>query len=395
MTLIPHSSKPSKHPSRSSIDTPPQEQLFNDAESYFFALKDSINDAKYCIDMEVYIYENNTLGLRVAEILKSAAGRGVTVRLLTDGIGIDDKFKAIADDLTQHGVQVRIHRPLPWKLEQWRYAVIKTHGIRKLLYLLLSINKRNHRKTVIIDKHFAFIGSINISVNHLHNEHGGAHWRDTAIKISGGNLSALEQAFDASWNYSKQKVKRIITKTALKSNFLLNYNRIMRKHHHRLLLRLINHAQHHIFITNAYFVPEPALLKALTSAAQRGVNVQIIVPEHSDVIFMPWVSAYFYKSLLQSGAHIYEYQPVMLHAKTIMIDEWASIGSSNMNHRSFRHDLEVDYVLQTKEAKQQLLDDFHHDCSYTTKQTLSSLAKQPLWKRVAGSLILLLFGRWL
>ncbi|KZZ13905.1 hypothetical protein A3758_28475 [Oleiphilus sp. HI0118] len=181
----------------------------------------------------------------------------------------------------------------------------------------------------------------------------------------------------------------------MNSNFLLNYTRTLRNHHDHLLLSKIWGAKQRILITNAYFVPENTLLRALVGAAKKGVRVSIILPEESDVFFMPWVAAYFYRVLLSAGAKIYEYTPAMLHAKTIVIDDWCTIGSSNLNHRSFRHDLEVDYIVQTDDARAQLLQDFESDIAQSTEQRLEDLGKKKTWRLLLGAVILLLFGRWL
>lgn len=371
------------------------EEIFNDAEPYFKALQQCIEHARFQIDMEVYIYESRHLGKHVSEALKRAAQRGLTVRLLTDGYGISHDFQSTARDLVAHGVDVRIHKPLPWNLEHWRYSVTRTHGLRKWFFLLLAINKRNHRKTIVIDHQHLFMGSINVSNNHLHKNHGGQNWRDTALHVQGASLKPVEQAFEASWNYSKRKVRRIIAKKALDSYFLLNYTRALRNHHDDLLLSKIWGAEKQILITNAYFVPENTLLRALVGAARKGIRVNIILPERSDVFFMPWVAAYFYRVLLSAGVKIYEYTPAMLHAKTIVIDDWCTIGSSNLNHRSFRHDLEVDYIVQTDEARSQLLQDFESDLSQSTEQKLDGLGKKKTWRLIMGAIIVLVFGRWL
>jgi len=375
------------------------EELFSDAEPYFSSLIKSINAAQTSIDMEVYIYEANTLGQNIANALRQAAARGVHVRLLIDGIGIDSHFKAIANKLEHHGAEIRIHRPLPWRVALWKYSVSKKTGIAKLLFLLASLNRRNHRKTVIIDKKEVFVGSVNISHNHLHLNHGGQQWRDTAIKISNGQTQAIRQAFNIAWNdinllQRKARIKKSIAQ-AMASPYLLNYSKQLRKHHRLLLLNKIRHASKSILITNAYFVPESSLLKALCSAARRGVEVKIILPEKSDVFFMPWVSAFFYKALLRSSARIFEYQPSMLHAKTMIIDQWASVGSSNLNHRSFRKDLEIDYIIQKEASALKLRENFERDIEYSNEQKLKKLGLNKGWRLWLGGLILIILGRWL
>lgn len=384
--------------SNQSIHRQPVEQLFTDAEPYFSALIQSIDNARSSIDMEVYIYEANYIGQNIAQALSNAAQRGVTVRLLIDGVGIDSNFKAIAENLEQHSVQIRIHRPLPWRTALWKYSVSQTSGLRKLILLLFSLNQRNHRKTVVIDESIVFVGSINVSHNHLHLEHGGQQWRDTAIKITKGENSTVRQAFNIAWNdvslLRETHEKNAIIR-AINSPFLLNYSTRLRKHHRKLLLKKIITAKRHVLITNAYFVPEPLLLRALTRAAKRGVNIEIMLPASSDVFFMPWVSAFFYKALLTSGARIFEYQPSMLHAKTIVIDNWASIGSSNLNHRSFRNDLEIDYIAQQGSTIASMLEIFEQDKRSSEEQKLAELSLKKGWRLWLGGFFLLVFGRWL
>src|SRR5690606_9536069 len=117
--------------------------------------------------------------------------------------------------------------------------------------------------------------------------------------------------------------------------------------------------------TNAYFVPDKKLLNALIYASYRKVDVRILLPETSDIFFIPWASSYFYGQLLKAGVRIFEYQNRMLHAKTIINDDWASIGSSNLNSRSLHHDLELDYSLQLGSSKASLMKDFLNDLKNT------------------------------
>src|SRR5690606_27471825 len=121
--------------------------------------------------------------------------------------------------------------------------------------------------------------------------------------------------------------------------------------------------------------------------AKRGVDVRIILPSISDVFFMPWTSATFYGSLLDHGVKIYEYQPGVLHAKTIIIDDWMTVGSSNMNSRSLRHDLEVDYVLSGADTKAALAQAFLKDLKHSKEISSSVYPHRPLWQRLLAHLI--------
>jgi len=372
-----------------------KEEVFNDAETYFEALIASIEHARSRISLEVYIYENSRIAQRLTTALQQAAQRGVYIRLLTDGAGIDRHFVEAANELKNQGIEVRVHHPFPWSLNLWPYAAMRAAGVRKLLALWQRINLRNHRKTTLIDGKHLFLGSINISDKHLHTAHGGEGWRDTAIKISDTSFEPVEEAFDAIWHHTKRRYRYQSARHAKHSPYLLNYTRTLRRYHDKTIIQRVHQAKTHILITNAYFAPEQKLLSALKAAAQRSVNVTIILPAQSDVVFMSWVSAYFYRTLLKSGVRIFEYEPAMLHAKTMIIDNWCTIGSSNLNHRSFRHDLEIDYILQSEKAKSTLLCHFEADLLVSTEQFESELAIRKGWRLILGSLIVRLIGRWL
>ena len=142
-------------------------------------------------------------------------------------------------------------------------------------------------------------------------------------------------------------------------------------------------------------MPDSKLLSALISASKKGVDVRIVLPNQSDVIFMPWVASFFYEQLLNANVRIYEYQNGILHAKTLIIDRWACIGSSNFNQRSLKHDLEIDYVLQSSESINQLADDFMSDVNHSDELQPAELNTKKPWQRYIGGLILALFSNWI
>ena len=147
-------------------------------------------------------------------------------------------------------------------------------------------------------------------------------------------------------------------------------------------------AKERIWLTHAYFLPDNFLLKTLKMAAARGVDVKILLPKKSDVFIMPWASETFYRSLIESGVEIYEYLPSVLHAKILIIDDWVSIGSSNLNHRSLLHDLEVDVSLQTQQAKAQVCEQFCEDIKKSDQVSLCDWSQRPWYRRFLGQLVL-------
>ena len=176
--------------------------------------------------------------------------------------------------------------------------------------------------------------------------------------------------------------------------FIFNFTRLLRVKQRKRLLRRIEQACDKIWITNAYFVPDKHLLEALAYASYKGVDVRILLPRTSDIFFIPWASAYFYGKLLKSGIRIFEFQNRMLHAKTFIIDDWATIGSSNLNRRSLHHDLELDYSLQLPESKLKLERDFEDDLKESEELDTNKFEQTRVWQRLLGGLLVFLLARW-
>lgn len=367
------------------------EVIYTDAKEYFNGIIHAIDQAKKSIDLEVYIFDNDSLSQKLVDALKNAANRKVKVRLLTDGVGACIDFYKIAKNLQEASVEVKVYHPLPWHFEQWPLAITDNKGFNKFLHLFTYINKRDHRKLLIIDQNIAWLGSFNISKKHLPISEHGEGWRDTAIEIKGLDLEELQTAFDACWF---KWARRHTSKRLNHSPFIFNLTRALRSKQRSRLINRIESAQNKVWITNAYFIPDKLLLDALTLASYRGVDVQIILPRTSDIFFIPWASSYFYSRLLTAGVKIFEFQSSVLHSKTLIIDDWASIGSSNLNRRSLHHDLELDYSLQLPESKDQLTKNFETDRSQSEKLDADTFEQTRGWQRFLGGILVFLLARW-
>ncbi|MFT5716263.1 MAG: cardiolipin synthase [Oleiphilaceae bacterium] len=373
----------------------PKECIYCQADAYFDSVLQAINQAKTHIDMEVYIFDIDPIGKLVSQALIQAAQRGVNVRLLVDGMGANLDFIPVAKQLKAAGALVRIHRPLPWYVKLWALSLSSIRGLKKFWYLLTYINQRNHRKLLIVDHSAIWLGSINVSQKHFSHDQGGENWRDTAIALHNIDTHAIQSVYNLNWCKKKRKEKKRLSQQLITTPFLLNFTRTLRQKKRKNLISRIASSQDFIWITNAYFMPNSKLLSALISASKKGVDVRIVLPHKSDVFFMPWVASYFYGQLLKANIRIYEYQAGILHAKTLIIDNWASIGSSNLNQRSLQHDLEIDYVLQTSKSITQLTHDFLSDISHSEEFCYTELSTKKPWQRYLGGLILVLFSYWL
>lgn len=368
-----------------------QQIIFSDSKSYFDSLITDIDSARLSIQLETYIFNKDTLGQRIADALIKAALRGLSVRVLVDGAGTPF-LGDIVEKLEQAGAQTRVFHPLPWNLWQLSRSFVKVPLLTKIIYLFRNINLRNHRKVCIIDQKIAYVGSFNISKVHLSRENGGDGWRDTGVKISGLNLQELIKAFLTAWNHLpiQERIHRLFSKHDPEPIIRLNNSRNRRRKLYHNLLNKISHSRKRIWMTNAYFVPDNFLLKYIKDAAQSGIDVRIILPKKSDVFFQPMASSAFYESLLKTGVRIFEYLPSMLHTKTLILDDWIIVGSSNLNHRSLLHDLEVDVNIVVPESKQAIENQFIEDLANSQEIFLSQWQKRPYYQRIFGRLLLYL-----
>lgn len=376
-----------------TLHTDYQEQIFSDGKSHFTALLKDITTATHSIDLETYVFHNDHLGQQVADALAIAAKRGVRVRVMVDGAGSPLWSTYFAPMLETSGAITKVFHPFPWQLWNWSRSVVKLPFVLKWIYLLLKINFRNHRKVCVIDNKIAYIGSLNISKHHLLKSEGGDAWRDTSVRLSGINLNELLKAFDVAWNHRtiKERIREIFRQVRKDLPIRLNYTRHRRRILYKNLLRKISQCKKRIWITNAYFVPDNFLLKKLKDAARSGIDVRILLPRKSDVMMMPWASSTFYYSLLKAGVRIFEYLPSMLHAKSLILDQWILIGSSNLNHRSLLHDLEADINIRTPRAKKIIVQQFLEDLNQSREISLKSWkTMRPRHQRVMGRLVLYL-----
>jgi len=371
----------------------PEERIFENGSDYFNALIHDINQATQSIDLETYIFNKDTIGKRIADALCHAALRGVSVRVLVDGAGSPYWSATLARTLEKSAVKTKVFHPFPWQLWNWSRSVAKTHFLFKGIYLMFTANSRNHRKICVIDSKIAYVGSVNINECHLTAEEGGKNWRDTAVCLTGIDLSELQKAFEIAWTHRTitERLRDAFQHIRREPRMRLNYTRHRRRILHKNLLRRMRLAQRRIWITNAYFVPDNFLLKRLKEAANNGIDVRILLPEKSNVSIVKWASTTFYFNLLKAGIKIYEYAPGMLHAKSLILDDWMLIGSSNLNHRSLLHDLEADITIFTDTAKKTLEQLFLKDLTQSTQMQLEQWENvRPMHQRMLGRLALYL-----
>lgn len=334
------------------------EKVYFDADNYYQELLFEIENAKKTIEIECYIFELDTLGNKFINTLIQAAERKLSIRISIDGYGSLSWNLDIIEKLNSSGIEVKVFHPLPWRISLYKGVKAATGWFEKLLYLTSRVNKRNHRKLFVIDNNSAWSGSLNISRSHLSQLSHGANWLDCGVNVSGTVVTYLVDNFNEVWQR-----KLTYHPDYFQLPFRSNNNPILRRQKNNELIKLITKCQSRIWIINAYLAPSKRILRALKQARKRGVDVKLLISRRTDVIFFPLVSTTYYQQLLAVDIKIYEYNEQIIHAKTMLLDNLLLVGSSNLNHRSFLHDLELDFIMtkqtsiNTTEAKfRQLVD---------------------------------------
>jgi phosphatidylserine/phosphatidylglycerophosphate/cardiolipin synthase-like enzyme len=187
-------------------------------------------------------------------------------------------------------------------------------------------------------------------------------WRETTVALRGPGVAMLKQSFVRSWRFAGRESLRESERNRRRSEIRNNFTGPERRYANRAFVAQVRATEHRLWLTTAYFHPQPTLLIALLSALKRGVDLRILVPRHSDISWFPWLSRTAFAGLISAGARIYEYEGPMLHAKTTLFDRSALVGSRNMNYRSFMHDLELDVALDSANAVSALETQFELDC---------------------------------
>ncbi len=373
------------------FDTTKHIKIFHDGDTFFNALLHDVSTAKHHINIEVYKFNLRGIGITLAQELILCAERGVKVRLLLDGIGSLGWAGIWAKKIEQAGIQTKLYHPLPWQWWHLSRSVAQLPWLLKFFYLFTTLNTRNHRKIFNIDDQIIYLGSCNICPNHAGTATQGKNWRDTTVRIENHMIHAVQHAFEKSWGSLawKERCQHYFSTIDHTCPFHLNDTHLRRRYYFKLLLRKIRKSKQRIWISNAYFSPNSTLLRALTHASvRRGIDVRIIIPKHSDIPLMTTASRYFYQALIQANVQIFEYVPTMLHTKTLIIDQWALVGTSNLNHRSLLHDLEVDYAVRNKMLIQELSQHFLKDQNNCQKISALTLKKMPFWQNLLGRVVI-------
>jgi cardiolipin synthase len=370
-----------------------QAVLLQDGPATYRAMFAAIESARDHINLETYILDDDEVGRAFADALIAKQRKGVQVNVIHDSVGTLKTPKEFFKRLTDAGVKVLEFNPVnPTQARKgW------------------EINQRDHRKLLIVDGKVAFLGGINISS--VYSSSGGSFksgglsgssgskppagkdgkaWRDTHVRLEGPVVAEYQKLFMGTWQKQKgpplpekryfpplqqvgKEVVRAIGSSPDEPASLI----------YATFLSALNAAETSVHVTMAYFAPDPQFLAALEDAARRGVDVKLILPSQTDSWLIFHAGRRFYHQLLKAGVKIYERRGVILHSKTAVIDGvWATVGSTNLDWRSFLHNDELNAVVLGADFSQQMEAMFEKDLAESQPITLVTWKERPLNNRL-------------
>jgi cardiolipin synthase len=368
--------------------------LLADGPVTYAAMFKAIQNAEDHINLESYIIEDDETGRKFSDLLLQKQAEDVQVNVIYDSLGSMKVSDSFFQRLRDGGIQVVNFNPLNplSSREEW------------------GLTHRDHRKILIVDGKVAIIGGINISevyssspFKRKKKEKAPIHWRDTDIQIEGPAVAEFQKLFLDTW--SKQKGPNLSERNNYfpelkeKGNALVRVvgstpgetNRIP----FIMYVSAITFAEHSIHMTNSYFIPDDQILKALTDAAERGVDVKIILPGTTDSKLAFYAQRYHYSELLKSGVKIYEHSTSLLHAKTAVVDRvWSTVGSTNMDFLSLLHNDEVNAVILSHEFAVEMEKMFVKDLENSMQIQWGDWNKRPFLYRIREWFVNL-FVQWL
>lgn len=367
---------------KSPVSLATETKVLTNGEETFSAIFAELEKATHHIHLEYYIVRHDDVGQRLKDILIAKAKKGVHVRFLYDAVGSWKLSKAYVQELRDAGVEMVPFSPV------------------HLPFLNNKINFRNHRKIIVIDGTIGFVGGLNIGDEYLGKNEYFGFWRDTHLWIRGEAVRTLQLIFLQDWYYMTGET--LLTLNYLSPTLMFNSERggvqliaggpdqewEVIKH---LFFAMITSAKQSIWIASPYFIPDEDILTALKVAALSGIDVRILAPKRPDKKIVFYASRSYFPELLEAGVNIYEYDKGFLHSKIIIVDgELASIGTANMDMRSFHLNFEVNAFLYHTESTKKLVADFLQDIEDSQQINYDAFKKRSFPIRVVESVCRLL-----
>jgi cardiolipin synthase len=366
-----------------------------DGPQTYAAIEPALRAARHHIHIETFIFGADEVGQRFADLLAQKRREGVEVRVLYDSVGSRDTPREFFDELRRQDIEVREFRPLnPVQTEVW------------------DLHNRDHRKIIVVDGQVGFTGGINIDSTYSSastSKPGPKRglvdgWRDTHVRIQGAAVRQLQALFMESWQQAGEHREFggengyfpdiEPTGDALVA-IVANDSETDDRSLYGTYLAAFTHSTKRLWITHAYFAPNEELLTALVDAAQRGVDVRLIVPAFSDSRIVLNATQATFTRLLKAGVHIYELKDALLHAKSVTVDGTVSIvGSANLDMRSFLHNDEVNAIVVSRDIARAMETVFMRDQRGARPVELDRWERRSVWQRTKEFFVNL-FGYWI
>jgi len=362
------------------IDTGPihrgnQVQLFFRGEDALASVCQAIEGATEEILLETYILRDDATGRKLLRLLSGAAARGVKVRVLADAYGSWTTKSAFWREMNGLGIEARLFRPF-WS------------QMRGFLF-------RDHRKIIAIDRRISFTGGMNVANEYGSSRHNkDAAWRDTHMRVEGPTAREMAIVFGEGWERSDgaslPPPPLAPTDTgAVGAKSLVLDSRPGRGHGETaaVLAALVGASRKRLWITNSYFAPNRTAIRLLGRAAQRGVDVRLLLQGRTDMPLVHRAGRGNFADLLGNGVRVFEYQSAILHAKTLVVDDYVSVvGSSNLDFRSFYFNAECNVLIFDDTTARAMADAFQEDLGQSIEMHLESWKRRPLVHRLGDAI---------
>lgn len=351
-------------------------KIFTDGHDKFDQMFADIKKAKHHINIEYFTIYDDEIGNQLVDLLTERARAGVRVRVLFDQWGSKGRHDKMWRRLRDAGGQV-----VPFLSP--RYVAIT-----------FRINFRDHRKIAVIDGSIGYIGGFNVGDQYLGRFKKFGYWRDTHVRIEGDAVLAIQSRFFTDWNATTKKQQLNFSDDYFPSQQASNKRTTAiqivssgpddtKKQIQTGYLKMFATATESIYIQTPYFIPDQAVLEVLRMAALSGVKIKIMIPAFPDHPFVYRATEWYVKQLIQVGAEVYRYDKGFMHAKTVTIDgRISSIGSANMDIRSFILNFEANAFMYDRNLAKQLENIYHTDILESTQLDLAYFEQQPVWKKV-------------
>lgn len=346
-------------------------KIFTDGKEKFDSLLKDIDEATDYIHIQYYIFRNDSLGELILNALEQKLEQGVEVKMLYDDMGSRGLSLKDFKSFRKNGGQVEAFFP------------------SKLPLVNLRMNNRNHRKIVIIDGHIGYVGGFNVGEEYLGKKKKFGYWRDTHLRIVGDAVNALQLRFMLDWNsqatrdnlkYADRYFPDVDSGGTIGVQIASSGPDETWEQIKYGYLKMIASAKQSIHIQSPYFIPDQSFLDAIKIAALGGVDVSIMIPNKPDHPFVYWATYNNVASLLDAGVNIFHYNNGFLHSKTLVIDdEVASVGTTNMDHRSFTLNFEINAFIYDTHIAKELRFAFEKDLEVSYRLTKEIYEQRSLW----------------